>query len=256
VVGFYDCTCMLTGVSVDRVGATAVVLRRTATGYEPITLGISGDYNGYGTIWSIDEGRNTELVHDFFATQYRGGRFIAKDQTHDGDYEMFTDDGIEDLLAVIERTCSCWERYGNFYPPSTVLDDDVIVYAFIAKPIWDAVVKGASVEFGSAAPTLEADFLRAFGDNTTAREIYAGHLPEVADDVRQLAAISEFVRKHELRWAPPGEQEQNYWKHSYDQNGTEDWLAFIANARLDYRDVPAIQRGLDVCAYVVRSWAD
>jgi hypothetical protein len=58
---------MLTGVSVARVGATVVVLRRTATGYEPITLGISGEYNGYGTIWSIDEGPDTELVYDFFA---------------------------------------------------------------------------------------------------------------------------------------------------------------------------------------------
>jgi hypothetical protein len=191
-------------------------------------------------------------MYDFFATQYGSGRFIAKDQTYDGDYELFTDaDGIEDLFAVIERTCACWERYGNFYPPSTVLDDDVIVYGFIAQPIWDAIVGSAS-----AGPTLAADFRRAFGDNTTAREIYDGHLPEVADEVRQLAAISEFVRTHELRWAPPGEREQKYWKHSYDQNGTEDWLAFIADARLDYRDEPAIQRGLDVCADVVRSWAD
>jgi hypothetical protein len=92
---------MLTAVSVDRVGATAVILRRTATGYEPVALGISGEYNGYGTIWSIDEGRNTELVYDFFATQYRSGTFMAKDQTYDGDYAMFThDDGIEDLLSV------------------------------------------------------------------------------------------------------------------------------------------------------------
>ncbi len=73
MVGFYDCTCMLTGVSVDHVGATAVILRRTAAGYEPVTLGIGGEYNGYGTIWSIDEGRNTELVYDFFATQSRTG---------------------------------------------------------------------------------------------------------------------------------------------------------------------------------------
>ena len=251
MVGFYDCTCMLTGVSVDLVGATAVILRRTATGYEPVALGISGEYDGYGTIWSVDEGRNTELVYDFFATQYRNGRFIAKDQTYDGDYELFTDEyGIEDLLAIIERTCSCWERYGNFYPPSTVLDGDVIVYAFIAQPVWDAIVETAS-----AASNLEADFLRAFGGNPTAREIYDGHLPEVAEQVRQLAAICEFVRAHEMRWAPPGEQEQKYWGYSYDQNDTEDWLAFIATARLDYPDEPAIQSALDTCASVTREWA-
>jgi hypothetical protein len=256
VVGFYDCTCMLTGVSVDRVGATAVILQRTAAGYEPVTLGISGEYNGYGTIWSVNENRNTELVYDFFATQYRTGRFMAKDQTYDEDPELFTDEyGIEDLLSVIERTCSCWERYGNFYAPSTVLDGDVIVYAFIAQPIWDAVVERGSVETASAAPTREADFLRAFGDSTTAREIYDGHLPEVAEQVRQLAAISEFARKHELRWAPPGEEEQKYWKYSYVQHGSEDIFAFIANARLDYRDEPAILTALDTCANVAREWA-
>jgi hypothetical protein len=130
---------------------------------------------------------------------------MAKDQTYDGDYEMFTDDdGIENLLSVIERTCSRWERYGNFYPPSTVLDGDVIVYGFIAQPVWDAVA-----ETVSAPPTLEADFLRAFGDNPTAREIYDGHLPEVAEQVRQLAAVAEFVREHEMRWAPTGKQEHS-----------------------------------------------
>jgi hypothetical protein len=164
-------------------------------------------------------------VYDFFATRYRNGRFVAKDQT-------------------------------NFYPPSTDLDGDVIVYAFIAQPIWDAVVEDASAESDSAAPTFDADFVRAFGDNPTAREIYDGHLSEVADEVRQLAAISEFVRKHQMRWAPAGEEEQRYWKRSYDQNSTDDWFASIADARLDYRDEPAILRGLDVCADVVRRWAD
>jgi hypothetical protein len=112
---------------------------------------------------------------------------MAKDQTCDGDYALLTDeDGIEDLLAVIERTCSCWERYDNVCPPSTVLDGDVIVYAFIAQPVWDGIVGAAS-----AAPDVE-----------------------------------------------------------------EDWLAFIATARLDYPDEPAIQTALDKCADVVREWAD
>jgi hypothetical protein len=78
----------------------------------------------------------------------------------------------------------------------------------------------------------------------------------VAEQVRQLAAVSEFVQGHEIRWAPPGEQEQKYWMHSYDQNGTEDWFAFIATARLDYSGEPAIQTALDVCADIVRRWAD
>lgn len=240
---------MVTGVSVDRVGATAVILRRTTTGYEPVTLGISGEYNGYGTIWSIDEDRNTELVCDFFAAQSRTGRFVAKEPGVD-DSEPFTDESdVEELVAVIERTSACWDGGDN--APVTALDGDVIVHAFVAQPIWDAIAEAAP-----PAPTLEADFLRAFGDNTTAREIYDGHLPEVADGVRQLAAISEFVQNHELRWAPPCEEQQRYSGFNYLQNSHEDWFAFIDTARLDYRDEPAIQRALDACTAVVREWAD
>jgi len=72
---------------------------------------------------------------------------------------------------------------------------------------------------------------------------------------RQLAAISELVRVHEIRWAPPGEQEQTYWKHSYVQHNDDDVFAFIANARLDYRGEPAIQKALDTCTNVAREWA-
>ena len=50
--------------------------------------------------------------------------------------------------------------------------------------------------------------------------------------------------------------ENRSWKHSYDQNGAGDWLAFVADARGDYRDEPAILRSLDNCAEVVREWAD
>ena len=62
--------------------------------------------------------------------------------------------------------------------------------------------------------------------------------------MRQLAVVSEFVRAHEMRWAPPGEQEQTYWKYSYVQHTDDDVFAFIAHARLDYRDEPAIQTHL------------
>jgi hypothetical protein len=252
VVGFYDCTCMLTGVSVDHVGATAVILRRTDAGYEPVTLGISGEYNGYGTIWSIDEGRNTELVYDFFEAQSRTGRFMAKEPTVNGDPEPFTDDcDIEDLLALIERTCACWEGGDNALAPLTVLDGDVIAFSFIAQPIWDAIA-----ETGTAASTLEAEFSRVFGDGAIPHEIYDGHLPEVSKQLCQIAAISDFVRTHELRWAPPCENQQRYTGYNYLQHTPEDTFAFIANARLDYRDEPAIQRGLDACADIARRWAD
>jgi hypothetical protein len=140
---------------------------------------------------------------------------------------------------------------GNALAPLTVLDGDVIVFSFIAQPIWDVIV-----ETGTAAPTLEAEFSRAFGDGAIPREIYDGHLPEVCAQLRQLAAISDFVRNHELRWAPPCEDQQRYSGYNYLQHSPEDTFAFIANARLDYRGEPAIQRGLDACADIARRWAD
>lgn len=44
-MGFFECTCMLTGVSL--IGdATCVLLRLCDDGFAPIALQLTGEYNG------------------------------------------------------------------------------------------------------------------------------------------------------------------------------------------------------------------
>lgn len=238
-MGFYDCRCMITGVSVDFVGATAVVLRCTPAGYEPVTMGISGEYSGYGMLWWLTEGRNTELVYEYFARQSRSGRFTAREHP-DNDPVEFTDDfTLENLLAVIESSWSLWPTFeGDDFEvlPLAVLDGDPLVFTLIAQPIWDAIAAA-----GPGAASLHA----AFGDATVPQEIYGSHLTEIDRQLRDFAAVNAFVHAHELRWAPPAEPAQRYPTELGAQRDHDENAEFIAQARDDYRDSPVLLAGLD-----------
>ena len=68
-----------------------------------------------------------------------------------------------------------------------------------------------------------------------------------ADQLRKLAAISEFInRQPALRWSPPGEPKQRYNSGVGRQFSEEEGLQFVLAARHDHRDEPAIQAALDV----------
>lgn len=241
-MGFYDCRCMLTGVSVDFVGATAVILRCTATGYEPVTLGISGEYSGYGMLWWLAEDRNTELVYEYFSRQSRSGRFTARHHPYEDPVEFTDDYSLEDLLAAIEAACSLATTFDDedFEAlPLAVLDGDPLVFGLIAQPVWDAI---------AAAGEGEASLDAAFGEAKVPREIYGSHLTDVDRQLRDFAAVSAFVRSHELRWAPPGDPAQRYPTEMGAQRDDDENAEFIAQARDDYRDSPVLLAGLDAYA--------
>ena len=88
----------------------------------------------------------------------------------------------------------------------------------------------------------------AFGAGAgIADEIYGHYLDDVADQLRKLAAISEFInRQPALRWSPPGEPKQRYHSGVGRQFSEEEGLQFVLAARHDHRDEPAIQAALDV----------
>ncbi|WP_099020863.1 hypothetical protein [Mycolicibacterium palauense] len=247
-MGFYDTACLITGVNVTSVDATAVLLRRDPEGYYyPISLGVQGAYDGYGSLDTITASYRNAALTSFFSNAFRSGRFHAHDYTHAGDPLWFDPDiAIESLLYLIERTTTCSNLYGGIYPPCTVLDGDAVVMAMIAQPVWDAIADARHPGRRNLAPM-------AFGAGLpTAAEIYGPGLHGLQDPLRQLAVISHFIATHPpLRWAPPGEPAQRYPRGAGRQFSAEDNRQFVDEARRDYRGSSVIQRALDIYVQAV-----
>lgn len=242
-MGFYDTPCLITGTSLSYVDATAVLLRRNVSGdYMPVSLGIKGAYDGYGCLESVEKDHGIEALIAFFADALDSGRFRAQDTTRIGE-PRWTEADIDTLLYLVERTTTCAELYGGLWQPSTLLDGDPVVMAMIAQPVWDAITAERHDD-----GDLVADAFGAGRD--TAAEIYGSDLHgRLREPLRELAAMSRFIGKHPpLRWAPPGEREQPYFRDVGHQFSDEDRRHFLAIARNDYRENHELQRALDAVA--------
>jgi hypothetical protein len=244
-VGFYDATCLITGVNLGSSHDAAVVLlHRTPGGqYSPISLGIHGTYDGFGSIDGVTVDLNAALLTRFFSDAHRAGRFQAHDETHVDDPNWFDPDiDIESLLFLVERTVSCSDLYddGSPYPPSTVLDGDPVVFAMIAQPVWDAIAS----QNRSPRTNLPAV---AFGPGVdVAADIYGEHLDQLVEPLRQFAAVSDFIATRPLlRWVPPNDPVQRFPRGSGIQFSAEEGRRFVEDARREYRGAAAIQSALD-----------
>jgi hypothetical protein len=235
-MGFFECTCTLTGVSL--IGdATCVLLRLCDDGFAPITLPLTGDYNRLGAIDGVAENPNSQLIVDYFAEHLRTGRFVAVDETTvnetvwpapSPEYRSV----IDGLVGLVERNTTVWHvlRMGN--APMVAFDGDPIVLSLISQPVWDAIVAGSTTPGGS----LEALFDKVFHRDSIAQGIYHQHLPEVAMQLRELAIVDAFLDTHGRSWTPPGD---------YGQHWREEILSYLERAREAYRDVPVVLDGLD-----------
>jgi hypothetical protein len=77
-MGFYDTRCMVTGLALmANDPTTAVLLRASEDGYRPVSLGLQGMYNCYGTIDAVEEDANSGLVGSYFFDQLRDGRLVV-----------------------------------------------------------------------------------------------------------------------------------------------------------------------------------
>jgi len=221
-----------------------VLLHRVAAGqYSPISLGIHGTYDGFGSVDGVPLDLNTTLLTRFFSEAYRAGRFQAEDQTRSDNPKWFDPDiDIESLLYLVERTVSCSDLYDHQmpWPPSTVLDGDPVVFAMIAQPVWDAI----AAQDHSPRMSLTTSAVGPGAD--VAADIYGEHLDQLVEPLRQFAAVSDFIATRPLlRWAPPNEPLQRFPHGSGHQFSTEDIRRFIDEARREYRGVTAIQTALD-----------
>lgn len=196
-MGLYDLRCMVTGLSLRGIDATLVVLRRSGEAYRPITLGIAGSYDRYGGIDAVIEDVNTDLVLTHFLDRRRNGGFVL-DTNHlkiDADSPV-TD--IEDLLWCFERNCLCLAY--DFEDPVATLDGELVTFALIAQPVWNALAAVVAPSQESASAWFEG----LFRDSSVAGQIYRERLADVSEHVRELYAVSDFMTMHGLTWAPPG----------------------------------------------------
>lgn len=227
-MGFFDCRCMVTGISLVRTGAVLVVLRQSDDTYQPITLGIKGTYNRLGSIGAIREDVNTELVLTYFLAKLRDGSF-----TIDANYQRFARNFP---ITDIERLLNCFERNLNhgFINDREVtrLYGDKVAFAMVARPVWRAL----AATVAPSPPSTEAWFARLFGDSPIAGEIYRGRVAEVGDQVRALYGVSEFLAARGRSWAPTTES---------GQHSDADERRFLVEARRSFGEVAVLRAVLE-----------
>lgn len=249
-MGFYDCNCLITGVSLLYQNAALVILRRTGETFTPITLALHGDYNMQGTI-SADTDAHSALVLEYFMDRYDDETFIAADDTTRPEYRIPpTRDSIQSLLDVIERTTTCSEVNTSYGPgggghtPSTLLAGDFIVHALIAQPVWNAI----STHYEAPDASPDARLEEVFTDSVPQR-IYDGHTSELAAQIEELAAVDAFLAARDMSWTPPGSTACRY-PSTYNDHLDNDVRGWLDRARADYRDLPWMLTAIDECSTV------
>jgi hypothetical protein len=229
-MGFYDTRCAVTGISLFTADAVMVGLDVDGDGYRPITLGIAGAYNGYGTIEEIVEDRNTELVMAYCLERARDGEMVFDDH-YRRDLGVPPRD-IEHLLRYFERNfCDATDER-----PALALHGRRIVYCMISKLVWDAV---AGTSLAPPPGTAEVWFTDLFGDAPIATAIYQSAPNDVADQIREMHTLDAFLRAHGIAWSTPDIEEHGA---VYGDDETQE---FVSEARARFADVPAVLGALD-----------
>ncbi len=221
-MGFYDCRCMLTGVSLKGADAALVLLQRAAGPYAPLALALKGNYNRLGAIDGIEEDANTRLILQFFLDGLRTGAFrVEADWLAGHGFPIRT---VEDLLQGFERNM-------NDHPDYAILHGQPVEFALIARAVWDTVAR-ATPPLGESAPAV---FQRLFGASPVAGEIYAGSLGEVPDHFHELAAVDAFMRDRGLSWRPTKAGDQDY---------AEEMRGYLGEARRAFADSDTVTAAL------------
>jgi hypothetical protein len=222
-MGFYDCQCMATGVSLKGADAACVLLQQAAGQYVPVALAIKGNYNRLGSIDGVEEDANTRLVLRYFMEGFRSGAFRVNEDYLEG-HECFPIRTIEDLLQGFERNM-------NDDPGQAVLHGQPVVFALIARAVWDTIAQAGPPLVGS----VTAEFQRLFETASVGARIYAGSLGEVLGHVGELAAVDSFLMSRGLSWRPSEATGQDY---------REQTRQYLRAARRNFSDSETIMAAL------------
>lgn len=240
-MGSYHCVCMLTGISLRPGEVVAVLLRKRDQSYSLIALPVFGDFDQEGGVDEIEEDAHTALLIEFFAAQLHTGRFVAGDYFNEHliwpepSAQYFS--VIDGLFGLVERNTTMWHHYGDGAEPYVTIDGDPVVFALLARPVWDAIVESADQPTTSVASLLDT----AFGGDVIAHALYGDHVDKLRSAVRAFAAVNDFLRTHDVPWTPPG---FGRYGTDYHQHYGE-MVEYLQRARVDWRDSPAILTGID-----------
>jgi hypothetical protein len=214
---------MVTGVSLKGADTALVLLQQSGERYAPLALAIKGNYNRLGSIDGIEEDANTRLVLQFFLERLRSGAFVV-DEEYLRAHRCFPIRTIENLLEGFERNM-------NDGAGRAVLNGQQVVFALIARAVWDTVAQAAPPPFESV-PNL---FERVFAASPVGSGIYAGSLESVAGQIGELAAVDSFLTSRGMPWRPSEATGQDY---------PEEMRQYLDEARRTFSDSPTILAAL------------
>jgi hypothetical protein len=206
-MGFYDCRCMITGVSLKGVDAVLVPLQQLGTSFLPICFAIKGNYNRLGSIDGIEEDANTNLVLDYFLDKFQAGEFVI-----DLDYLSYPD--YYPILTV-ENLLNCFERNLNDGPEMATLNGREILFALICRPVWDALVQLEPFLRQSFGDVFRQQFFaevfgHLFADIEVTEAIYGGRVDSISSHLCELSAVSNFLVSQGVAWKPSPSSGQDY----------------------------------------------
>lgn len=218
-MGFYDCRCMISGVSLKGASAMLVPLQENRGALAPIALGIKGTYNRLGSIGNVEQDANTAAILKFFREREASGEF-----TVDADYLR-----AEKLFPVetIERLLQAFERNINDNPQAALLNRLPVMFALISDSLWQAIVQAETLRIA----TIEA----VLGNNPVAAQIYTKGAFAVRDLAAELNGISNFLSSRHIAWKRAD---------SPDQHSGKDMRAYLDQAKHAFRDNDAVLSGL------------
>jgi hypothetical protein len=222
-MGFYDCRCMATGVSLKGADASLVLLQQEGAGYQPIGLAVKGNYNRLGSVDGIKQDANTELLLRYFLDKLNQGRFVV-DAAYFRSHGCYPITNIEQLLAGFERNIN----EGNY----AMLDGRPVVFALISRAVWDGIANDGR----PARESPTALFQSLFKDVAIAAEIYGGSLASVWVHLQEQAAVSAFLADLGLDWKQADAGGQDY---------PEEMRQYLQEARLAFSNCAVVLKALN-----------
>ncbi len=195
-MGFYDCKCMITGVSLKGADAATVLLQHRDGESSPISFAVKGAYNRLGSIDCIEEDEHTQGLVRFFLEAEKNSDFVVHEEylrTH-GTYPFET---LEQLLQAFERNIRDNSR-------AALLHGTPVSFAMIARPIWDEIANSSPLPV-ELAWSRTSDFR-----SQKKPQLYSRGDSNLSEHVVEFATVAEFLRANAISWKPAEEASQDY----------------------------------------------